>query len=136
MNYQEEEKKDELRARFTKWMEVSLYRARLNYLKKKDLDNRLIYTDKTWGEIPDCIDVEKEILEKRIFDFKHDLLETTFNELSDLQKDILIMLYLKDMKPVEIAEILNCSIPQVYKQKNKALYVLRNELVKGGDDNE
>lgn len=136
MNHQNGKEKDELRARFTKWIEVSLYRARVNYLKKMDLDRRVIYADKAWDDIPDNVDVEREILEETIFDFKSDILEDAFYKLSDLQKDILIMLFLRDMKPVDIAEILNCSLPQIYKQKNKALSALRSQLMKGGDDNE
>mgnify|MGYP002865428336 CR=1 FL=1 len=136
MIYQKGREKDELRAKFTKWIEVSLYRSRVNYLKKKDLDRRVIYADKTWDYIPDNVDVEREILEETIFDFKSDILEDAFYKLSDLQKDILIMLFLRDMKPVDIAEKLNCSLPQIYKQKNKALSALRSQIMKGGDDNE
>lgn len=36
MNHQQESEKDELRARFTGWLEVTLYRAKLNYLKKQE----------------------------------------------------------------------------------------------------
>lgn len=33
MNHQEKSERDELRAAFTGWLEVTLYRAKLNYVK-------------------------------------------------------------------------------------------------------
>ncbi len=45
MNHQQESKKDELRARFTGWLEVTLYRAKLNYLKKQDRERNTIYVE-------------------------------------------------------------------------------------------
>lgn len=133
MNYQKGKEKDVLRARFTKWVEISLYRARLNYLKKKDIDSRIIYYDKTWVDIPDEINLEKEVIEKTIFDFDSDVLEEAFYKLSEQQREIITMLYLKEMKPIMIADILKCSVPQVYKQKNLALKALRHAFMKGGD---
>lgn len=45
MNHQQESEKDELRARFTSWLEVTLYRAKLNYLKKQDRERKTIYVE-------------------------------------------------------------------------------------------
>ena len=43
MNHQQEN--DELRARFTAWIEITLYRAKINYLKKQDKERKTIYVE-------------------------------------------------------------------------------------------
>ena len=45
MNHQEKSERDELRARFTGWLEVTLYRAKLNYVKKLEREKGIVYVD-------------------------------------------------------------------------------------------
>ena len=131
---QENKERDELRARFTKWMEITLYRARLDYLKKWERENRVILME----DIPEssyleeCNDDDPAsfILSKDSFNFEDQALEQAFTKLSELKRDVLIKLFVKEKKPPEAAEILGCSLRQVYKQKEQAIAELRN-LLKG-----
>ncbi len=45
MNHQEKSERDELRARFTGWLEVTLYRAKLNYVKRREREKDIVYVD-------------------------------------------------------------------------------------------
>lgn len=137
MNHQEEGK-DELRARFTGWLEVTLYRAKLNYLKKQEKERNTICV----GVLPEELLVEENPEEKWIhglteqngFDFGEERLEKAFRNLTGQRQRILAMLFVEEKTPEEIAEVLGCSQQNVYKQRSKALIALRNMLEKGGEE--
>lgn len=134
MNYQEERNHDELRARFTKWMEITLYRARYDYLRKhKRLKNIALFPEITEsmiiaGHIDNCEDViDKAIYNETIF-FYNESLEQAFNNLSKLQQDILVCIFVFEMTNKETARYLGCSVRQVYKQKERAFGILRKSM--------
>ena len=139
MNHQQESEKDELRARFTGWLEVTLYRAKLNYLKKQDRERNTIYVE----ALPEELLVEENLESKWVhrlteqngFDFEEEKLERAFQDLTQQRQRILIMLFLEEKTPEEIARQLGCSQQNVYKQRSKALAALRNMLEKGGEGN-
>ena len=139
MNHQQESEKDELRAKFTSWLEVTLYRAKLNYLKKQDRERKTIYVE----ELPEELMVEENLesqwvhrlTEQSGFDFEEERLERAFRSLTKQRQRILIMLFVEDKTPEEIARKLGCSLQNVYKQRSKALAALRNMLEKGGEGN-
>ena len=139
MNHQQESEKDELRARFTGWLEVTLYRAKLNYLKKQDRERKTIYVE----ALPEELLVEENLESKWVhrlteqsgFDFEEKRLETAFQSLTEQRQRILTMLFVEEKTPEEIAGKLGCSLQNVYKQRSKALAALRNMLEKGGEGN-
>lgn len=140
MNHQQESEKDELRARFTGWLEVTLYRAKLNYLKKQDRERNTIYVE----ALPEELLVEENperkwihgLTEQSGFDFEEEKLERAFQKLTQQRQRILTMLFVEERTPEEIARQLGCSKQNVYKQRSQALAVLRNMLEKGGAGNE
>lgn len=140
MNHQQESEKDELRARFTGWLEVTLYRAKLNYLKKQDRERKTIYVE----ALPEELLVEENaewkwvhrLTEQSGFDFEEEKLERAFQSLTRQRQRILSMLFVEEKTPEEIARQLGCSQQNVYKQRSKALIALRDMLEKGGEGNE
>lgn len=140
MKHQEEQERDELRARFTKWMEVLLYRARVDYLRKEAKNQRICYME----EIPEEYLVEEQsekewfrkLIEKDGFDFTEEKLADAFHSMLASRQDILRMLFVEERTPKEIAAKKNCSLQYVYKQREQALNNLRKTLRKGGADDE
>lgn len=135
MSHQQNTERDELRARFTKWMETTVYRAKLKYLKRQ----------KHWIETVPIDIVPEEILgiydpplykadSTSAFDFEEERLAEAFAKLPVKRRQILEMLFVEERKPEEIARLLNCSAQHVYDQRYQALKKLRAALGKGGDE--
>ncbi len=140
MNHQEKSERDELRARFTGWLEVTLYRAKLNYVKKLERDRGIVYLDALPEELWVSENPEKdwiqEIAEPDGFCFGEERLERAFRNLTGRRQRILTMLFVEEKTPEEIAGQLGCSLQNVYKQRSQALKKLRQMLEKGGVDDE
>lgn len=66
------------------------------------------------------------------FDFDDERLSVAFNELSSVRQRILTLLFVHEIKPSEIAWLLDCPVEYVYKQRFLAIKRLRQML--GGDD--
>lgn len=140
MNHQQESERDELRARFTGWLEVTLYRAKLNYLKKLGRERNTLYV----GMLPEELLVEENmeqkwvhrLTERKGFDFEQGNLERAFQSLTQQRQRILTMLFVEEKTPEEIAGQLGCSKQNVYKQRSQALKQLRLMVEKGGGENE
>ncbi|MFT3951702.1 MAG: sigma-70 family RNA polymerase sigma factor [Oscillospiraceae bacterium] len=140
MNHpQEHNEKDELRARFTGWLEVLISRARINYLKKLGRQVKTVSLD----EIPETVlSVESEVFFKtyssaknqNMFDFEEEHLAKAFSGLPLMRQRILIMLFVEEKKPEEIAGKLHCTVQNVYNQRSLALKKLRQMLTEGGED--
>lgn len=130
------QERDELRARFTKWMEVTVYRARLNYLKAQSRHLSNLSLDDALREQLGCSEDETQWIQKMgagdSFDFEEESLADAFARLPAMKRKIITMLFLLDMTPQEIADKLGCTVQYVYKQKSLALKRLR-DLLKGGD---
>lgn len=123
-----EQERDELRAKFTKWMERTVYRARLNYLKAQH--RRVDEIPLEEAPIGQLCCQDKPAAES--FDFEEENLARAFTQLPPAKKKVITMLFLLDMTPQEIAEELGCTIQYVYKQKSLAIKRLR-EVLEGGD---
>lgn len=136
MSHQQKMEKDELRARFTKWLETVIRRAQIDYLRKYGRDYAIISIE----EIPEnAFAVSEEDNRwmiphnKSAFDFEGERLAKAFYELPLMRQRILTMLFVEEKKPEEIAKILHCSIQHVYNQRSLALKKLRILLGKDGD---
>ena len=133
---EEQCEKDELRARFTVWLDTAVYRAKLKYLRKTEQNREIVSID----ELPEHMlewqetGFENSLSSGNDFDFEEEKLARAFAELPLMRKEILRLLFVEELEPGEIAEHLNCSVQHVYNQRSLAIKKLRGILVEGGDD--
>ena len=126
---------DELRARFTNWLNKLIYRARLNYLKKQKNNPIMLSLEDIPEENLRSTDIEilVEASETNSFEFEEEKLAKVFYELPLMKQKILIMLFVEEKTPNAIAKKLNCSVQHVYNQRSLAIKTLRILLMKGGE---
>ena len=134
MNHQQKSERDELRARFTVWLETTVYRARLKYLEREKPKVDIVSIE----ELPESALAVSEKAAyyanpKSAFDFEEERLAEAFAKLPIKRQEILTMLFVEERKPEEIARLLNCSPQHVYDQRYQALKKLRIALTKDGD---
>ena len=134
MNYQQDYE-DVLRARFTKWLDIVIYRAKLKYLRKTEIKIETV----SFEELPESSQPVYEgglqqITSKSDFDFEEERLADAFAKLPIRRQQILTMLFVEAKKQEEIAKELNCSAQHVYDQRYQALKKLRIELSKEGGE--
>ena len=137
MNHQQENE-DVLRARFTKWLDIVIYRAKLKYLRRAEIVVVKLETI-SFEELPES---SQPVYEDRMrlndskldFDFEEERLADAFAKLPIKRQQILTMLFVEVKKPEEIAKELNCSAQHVYDQRYQALKKLRIELSKEGGE--
>ena len=134
MNHQQKSEHDELRARFTAWLETTVYRARLKYLEREKPKVNIVSIE----ELPESALAVSEKAAyyanpKSACDFEEERLAEAFAKLPIKRQEILTMLFVEERKPEEIARILNCSPQHVYDQRYQALKKLRIALTKDGD---
>lgn len=135
MNHQGTPEKDELRARFTVWLEVVVVRAARKYLARQKSKPETVSIE----DLPEyALAVPESAVYGSVgqaaFDFEEERLANAFANLPIKRQQILTMLFVEERKPEEIAHILNCSPQHVYDQRYQALKKLRLELTKGGDE--
>lgn len=135
MYHQQKNEHDELRARFTAWLETTIYRAKLKYLDRQKPKIETVSIE----ELPeDALSVSEKAVYGRssqaAFDFEEERLAEAFANLPIKRQQILTMLFVEEQKPEEIARLLNCSAQHVYDQRYQALKKLRQALTKGGDE--
>lgn len=127
------EEKDELRARFTGWLDTTLYRAKLKYIEK----------NRHWLEMMSLDEIPADLIEDPVdhfatiecsradFEFEEEKLSKAFSELPLMRREVLRLLFVEEKKPEEISRQLHCSVNYVYLQKSRALKKLRSELLEG-----
>lgn len=133
--YEQSTDRDELRARFTKWMQVLAYRTRRKYL-----DARANRAD----TIP-LEDVPEEFLRMDNqpialdagggFEFEGEALEKAFACLPEKKRQVLTMLFVLQMDSEEAARELGCDVHNIYKHHSLAIKQLR-ETLQGGISND
>lgn len=125
--------RDELRGRFTVWLETLVSRAKIDYCRRNKNNVEFVSIDDLSDE---CLAVEDPVYispeRQKEFEFEEERLAKAFSELPKMRKEILSLLYVQQMEPQEIADELGCSIQHVYNQRFKALKSLRTKLT-GGD---
>ena len=124
---------DELRGRFTVWLEKVVRNAKINYIKRLKRQPPTLYLE----EIPESAlpaqNLAADVYTKSEFEFEEERLAEAFSKLPLMRKRILTMLFVENISPDEISKKLNCSPQYVYNQRYKALKALRNELDKDGE---
>lgn len=110
-------------------MEVTLYRARLRYLRKESQKTETVPLDEveSWYLLTD-------VSSKGRFEFEQDRLAEAFAMLSHEKQAILSMLFAEEMTPAEVARVLHCSPQKVYDQRHQAIKSLRRNLQNGGEE--
>lgn len=134
MSHQQEYERDELKARFTAWLETTVYRAKLKYLEREKQKMEIVSIQ----DVPEnLLSISDKAIYKNItqsaFDFEEERLAEAFATLPIKRQKILTMLFVEERKPEEIARLLNCSPQHVYDQRYQALKKLRQALEKEGD---
>lgn len=125
--------RDELRGRFTRFMEVMVKHARLNYLEKLKRQPRTIPLD----DIPETLLADDTAFPTDVsgdFDFEEERLANAFRQLPLMRQRILIMLFVEELTPKEIARRVNCSVNHVYNKRSLAIKRLRQLLEEGGEE--
>jgi len=133
--YQHQEERDKLRARFTKWMEVVAYRAKLNYLDASSRRPETVPLDLIPEEqFPEDVPSTEQVITDQ-FDFEEEKLAFAFSKLPSMKQEILTRLFVLEEKPENIARELGCTVQNVYNQRSLALKRLR-EALEGGESHE
>ena len=134
---QEYPERDELRAKFTRWLETVIKRAKIDYLRKyENRPETISYEDIPEKELIDLAQRELWPSSTRMqtpYDFEEERLTKAFMELPLKRRQVMELLFLEDLSEAETAKRLNCSLQYVRNQGCIALKRLRSRLMEGGD---
>ena len=136
MDYRQNADRDELRARFTAWLDTLIRRAKLDYLRKYHIPIEFISLEELREEnmpISEDVWMRKMLFEEDDFCFEEERLAKAYAELPLLRKQILKLMYVDELEVKEIARLLNCSAQYVSNQKQKGLKHLRKCMTEGGE---
>ena len=136
MDYRQNADRDELRARFTAWLDTLIRRAKLDYLRKYHIPIEIISLEELREEnmpITEDVWMRKMLFEEDDFCFEEERLAKAYAELPLLRKQILKLMYVDELEVKEIARLLNCSAQYVSNQKQKGLKHLRKRMTEGGE---
>ena len=135
---QEYPERDELRAKFTRWLETVIKRAKIDYLRKyENRPETISYEDIPEKELIDLAQRELWPSSTRMqtpYDFEEERLTKAFMELPLKRRQVMELLFLADLSETETAKRLNCALQYVRNQRCIALKKLRSRLMEGGDD--
>jgi len=126
---------DELRARFTGWLDTVAYRAKLKYLRKQEQELKTISLEdvaEQWMEYQEPGYSSAGVTAQE-FVFEEEKLATAFSQLPLMRKEVLRLLFVEELEPLEIATRMNCSVQHVYNQRSLAIKRLR-KLLEGGTE--
>ena len=136
MDYRQNADRDELRARFTAWLDTLIRRAKLDYFRKYHIPLEIISLEDLREEnmpITEDVWMRKMLFEEDDFCFEEERLAKAYAELPLLRKQILKLMYVDELEVKEIARLLNCSAQYVSNQKQKGLKHLRKRMTEGGE---
>ena len=116
---QEYPERDELRAKFTRWLETVIKRAKIDYLRKyENRPETISYEDIPEKELIDLAQRELWPSSTRMqtpYDFEEERLTKAFMELPLKRRQVMELLYVRNQRCI-------------------ALKKLRSRLMEGGDD--
>ena len=136
-NKQNEHERDELRARFTSWLDITLIRARSDYFDHlNSRPDEASYDQLPADLFPDPHDYFESVERGSDFEFEEVRIAQAFSELPLMRREVLRLLFVEMKDPEEISKILHCTTNYVHLQKSRALKRLRELLTEGGADNE
>ena len=124
--------KDELQARFTVWIEKVIYSAKIDYIRQSAKEPKEISLEEVTRqtEIAYIQDIRLEDydISKGEYAFENERIELAFSTLSKVARQVLLLLYIFDMTPDEVAFELGCSVQNIYKVRAHAIANLREML--------
>ena len=129
------EPRDELRGRFTRFLEVTMKHVRQNYLRKLSREPKTISLDIV-SEIEIPLIAGPTPYEEHEFTFEESRLAEAFRQLPMARQKVLIYLFVEEMYPEEIAELMGCPVQHIYNQRYFALIQLRKLLSERGENSE
>ena len=129
------EPRDELRGRFTRFLEVTMKHVRQNYLRKLSREPKTISLDIV-SEIEIPLIAGPTPYEEHEFTFEESRLAEAFRQLPMARQKVLIYLFVEDMYPEEIAELMGCTVQHIYNQRSLAVKKLRKLLSERGENSE
>lgn len=120
------EERDELRAKFTVWMERLLQRAKIDYIRHLKRVPNVVSLDSieqsTFAEDP----IERTSFEN--FEFENESLSAAFSSLSPKKKEVLKLLFFDGLDSEECAKRLGCSVENIYNLRSLALKTLKKQM--------
>lgn len=131
-----EESVEVLRCRFTKWLEVLIYRVKLNYLSDLSKRTETISLDELIDkgfQAEDPSNAYQVIEASESFSFADDVIAEAYMKLPQRRREILELLYIDGLKPIEVSKLLGCSLQHVYNRRSAAIKELRKALNEKGD---
>lgn len=129
------EPRDELRGRFTRFLEVTMKHVRQNYLRKLRREPKTISLDIV-SEIEIPLIAGPTPYEEHEFTFEESRLAEAFRQLPMARQKVLIYLFVEEMYPEEIAELMGCTVQHIYNQRSLAVKKLRQLLSERGENSE
>ncbi len=129
------EPRDELRGRFTRFLEVTMKHVRQNYLRKLSREPKTISLDIV-SEIEIPLIAGPTPYEEHEFTFEESRLAEAFRQLPMARQKVLIYLFVEEMYPEEIAELMGCTVQHIYNQRSLAVKKLRKLLSERGENSE
>jgi len=127
---------DDLRNRFTAYMQKVVYHAKVDYIRRKNASGQK-------GAMPDLPEQQDPSYEQDFrlepdteFDFEEQRLADSFASLPLMQRKILTLLFVQGLTAMEVAEELGCSLDYVYSNKRRALQKLQEQLREGSEQDE
>ncbi len=129
------EPRDELRGRFTRFLEVTMKHVRQNYLRKLSREPKTISLGIV-SEIEIPLIAGPAPYEEHEFTFEESKLAEAFRQLPMARQKVLIYLFVEEMYPEEIAELMGGTVQHIYNQRSLAVKKLRQLLSERGEDSE
>ncbi len=132
-------KGSELHLRFTVWIRTVIQNAKIDYIRRRTRQVATISINNTPDEklaYEDRYDIDGFDLTIGRFDFEDELMAKAFAGLSLKRRKILLLLFVEEYKPSEIAKLLHCKPKTIYNERVLALEYLRKMLLNGGNRDE
>ena len=127
-----EESPEVLRCRFTKWLEILIYRVKINYLSDISKQTETLSLDELidkgfQAEAPQ--NAYRFVDSDNSFSFNDDAIAEAVMKLPKKRRRILELLFIEGLKPIEVSELLGCSLQHVYNRRSAAIKELRSALI-------
>ena len=121
------QEKDELRARFTVWLETLLHRAKIDYIRHEKKRPSTVSLEAV-HEMRDEKDLEDLVEDHEDFNFADERLRSAFMRLSPSKRKILVLLFVGGLEPDVVARELGCTVQHIYNLRSKAIKDLKKYM--------
>ncbi len=139
MKHENDYEWSETHRKFTIWIKRVIQHARIDYLRhiNRQISVELLdEIDEEYLGYEDTYNMDSVDLDCGSFDFEDELIERAFSKLTLKRRKILLMLFVAEYTPCEVAECLRCPLKSVYDERYLALKFLREHLKNGGNCND